>query len=145
MPDWLKKLFEKLFDKIDDPQRMLESSYQTLKSDLVKVRQQYAQAIATEVQLEKKLADKQRQPVEIARLEAELIKQRVATESLKLQLETLESDVQKTYAKKQVWIARQKAENAFTGPDPHRATLVIIAIMTVWALIGVFVNLKSHY
>jgi phage shock protein A len=141
MPEWLKMLFEKL----DNPQRMLESTYQSLQSELVNVRQQCAQAIATEVQLEKKLADKRKTPEEIARLEAELIKQRVTTEALKARLATVESEVQRAYLKKQVWIARQKVQNAQYGPDPHRATLVIIAIMTVWALVGVFINLNCHY
>lgn len=141
MPEWLKKLFE----KIDDPQRMLESSYQTSQSELVQVRQQVAQAICTEKQLEQRLLDKRNGPEHVAKLETELIKQQTATKALRLRLETLEMEVQKTYTKKQVWIARQKAMDALYGPDPTRATLVIIAIMTVWALVGVFINLKSHY
>ncbi len=149
MPDWLKKLFEKFFEKLseklDDPQRMLESTYQNCQFQLLEVRQQCAQAIATEVQLEKKLADKRITPKETARLETELIKQRAAAQTLKLRLAAIESEVQKVYTKKQVLIAKQTAENASLGSDPYRATLIIIAIMTVWALIGVFLNLKSHY
>lgn len=145
MPDWLKKLFEKFSEKLDDPQRMLESTYQNCQSQLVEVRQQCAQAIATEVQLERKLADKRITPEENAKLETELIKQRAATQALKLRLAKVEADIQKTYTKKQVWVAKQRVDKASFGSDPHRATLVIIAIMTVWALVGVFINLKSHF
>jgi phage shock protein A len=141
MPEWLKSLFE----RIDDPQRMLQSEYLTLQSELVKVRQQYVQAMAAEVQLETKLARNSLTPEETARLETELIKQRTTKQALKLRLETVEAQVQKTYTKKQVQIARQKAKDASTGPDPTKATLIIIAIMTAWALVGVFLNLKSHY
>lgn len=142
MSDWLKRLFEKFSEKLDDPQRVLESTYQNCQSQLVEVRQQCAQAIATEVQLERKLADKRITPEETARLETELIKERAA---LKLRLTTVEADVQKTYTEKQVWVAKQRVDKASSGSDPHRATLVIIAIMTVWALVGVFINLKSHF
>lgn len=141
MPEWLKSLFE----RIDDPQRMLQSEYLTLQSELVKVRQQYVQVMAAEVQLETKLARNSLTPEETARLETELIKQRTTKQALKLRLETVEAQVQKTYTKKQVQIARQKAKDASTGPDPTKATLIIIAIMTAWALVGVFLNLKSHY
>lgn len=141
MPEWLKSLFE----RIDDPQRMLQSEYLTLQSELVKVRQQYVQAMATEVQLETKLARNSLTPEETARLETELIKQRTTKQALKLRLETVEAQVQKTYTKKQVQIARQKAKDASAGPDPTKVTLIIIAIMTAWALVGVFLNLKSHY
>lgn len=145
MPDWLKQLFEKFSGKLHDPQRMLESTYQNWQSELIDVRQQCAQAIATEVQLERKLADTRITPEDTARLESELINQKAATQALKLRLATVESEFQKIYTKKQVWIAKQRAENASFGSDPYRATLVIIAIMTVWALVGVFLNLKSHY
>jgi phage shock protein A len=141
MPEWLKSLFE----RIDDPQRMLQSEYLTLQSELVKVRQQYVQAMAAEVQLETKLARNSLTPEETARLETELIKQRTTKQALKLRLETVEAQVQKTYTKKQVQIARQKAKDASAGPDPTKVTLIIIAIMTAWALVGVFLNLKSHY
>lgn len=141
MPEWLKNLFEKL----DNPQQMLQSAYQTLQTKLVNVRRQHAQAIATEIQLEKKLADRRITPEETERLETELIKQRAASQALKLRLETVEAEVQKSYTKKQVLIARQKAKDALRGPDPTKATLIIIAIMTVWALVGVFLNVKRHF
>ncbi len=140
MPEWLKRLFEKM----DDPQRMLEGTYTSLQSELNSIRQQHVQSVATQVQLEKKLDNKKITPEETARLETELIKQRTATQALKFRLDTVEAEVQKAYTKKQVWIARQKAMDAGHGPDPTKATIVIIAIMTVWALVGVFINLKSH-
>lgn len=125
MSDWRKRLFEKFSEKLDDPQRLLESTYQNCQSQLVEVRQQCAQAIATEVQLERKLADKRITPEETARLETELIKERAATQALKLRLTTVETDVQKNYTKKQVWVAKQRDDKASSGSDPHRATLVI--------------------
>ncbi len=67
MPEWLKKLFEKL----DHPQKVLHISYQTLESELVGLRQDLAQAIATETQLEKRLSDSKNTPEQTARLETE--------------------------------------------------------------------------
>lgn len=96
MPEWLKRLFEKMVD----PQQMLQRAYDTLQSELLKVRQQYAQAMAAEAKLEKKLSDKRFTSEEAERLETEFINQQAATQALKLRLETLEAQVQKSYTKK---------------------------------------------
>jgi hypothetical protein len=85
MPEWLKKLLNKL----DDPELMLEQSYREFES------------------------------------------------------RNKESEIQKAYTKKQAFLARRKAEEPHFA-DPTRATLIIIAIMTAWALIGIFINIKGH-
>src|ERR1700732_993630 len=59
MFDRLANLFRAMFNavlgRMEDPQIMLEQTYQELQSNLIQVRQAVAQAIATEKQLEAQL------------------------------------------------------------------------------------------
>jgi phage shock protein A len=139
MPEWLKKLLNKL----DDPELMLEQSYREFESQVIGLRKEYAASIAREKQLERKLANKGNSPEATATLETELIKQRSVSEAVGNELQNKESEIQKAYTKKQAFLARRKAEEPHFA-DPTRATLIIIAIMTAWALIGIFINIKGH-
>jgi Phage shock protein A (IM30), suppresses sigma54-dependent transcription len=51
----VKAMFNALLGRMEDPQIMLEQTYQDLQSNLIQVRQAVAQAIATEKQLEQQL------------------------------------------------------------------------------------------
>lgn len=139
MPEWLKKLLNNL----DDPQWMLDHSYRELESQIIKLRKEYAASIAREKQVENKLLEKNNTPETIAMLETELIKQRALSNLLVHNMQAKEAEIQKTYTKKQIFIARRKAGEVHP-PDPTRITLIIIAIMTAWALIGILINIKGH-
>lgn len=137
-----KAMFNALLGRIEDPQMMLEQTYQDLQSNLIQVRQAVAQAIATEKQLEQQLQRNKDQAAtwqnraamavqqgndELARqalqrkqqyanaatdLEEQLKTQKQATVTLRQRLTDLEAEVQKAYTKKQVLIARDKAAQA---------------------------------
>ncbi len=137
-----KALINALLGKVEDPQMMLEQTYQELQSNLIQVRQAVAQAIATEKQLEQQLQKNKDQAAtwqnraamavqqsndELARqalqrktqyaqaatdLEVQLKSQKEATSALRQRLTELENEVQKAYTKKQVLIARDKAAQA---------------------------------
>ncbi len=128
--------------KMEDPQIMLEQTYQDLQNNLIQVRQAVAQAIATEKQLEqtlqknkdqaetwqnraamavqqnndelaKQALQRRAQYVQAATdLEVQLKAQRETTSTLRQRLTDLEAEVQKAYTKKQVLIARDKAAQA---------------------------------
>src|ERR1700722_13958109 len=51
----VKAFFNSLMGKMEDPEMMLEQTYQDLQNNLIQVRQAVAQAIATEKQLEQQL------------------------------------------------------------------------------------------
>lgn len=138
----IKAFFNSLMGKMEDPEMMLEQTYQDLQNNLIQVRQAVAQAIATEKQLEQQLNknkdqaqtwqnraamavqqgndDLARQALQrrqqyasaAADLEAQLKNQREATNTLRQRLTELEGEVQKAYTKKQVLIARDKAAQA---------------------------------
>src|SRR5437870_221579 len=138
----VKAFFNTLMGKLEDPQMMLEQTYQDLQSNLIQVRQAVAQAIATEKQLEQQLQKNKDQATtwanraamavqqnndDLARqalqrkqqyaqaavdLESQLKAQREATATLRQRLTDLETEVQKAYTKKQVLIARDKAAQA---------------------------------
>lgn len=138
----VKAWFNGLMGKMEDPEMMLEQTYQDLQSNLIQVRQAVAQAIATEKQLEQQLQKnkdqaatwqnrasmavqqnnddlarqalqrKQQYAQAVVDLEAQLKSQREATANLRQRLTDLESEVQKAYTKKQVLIARDKAAQA---------------------------------
>ncbi len=137
-----KAMVNALLGKVEDPQMMLEQTYQELQSNLIQVRQAVAQAIATEKQLEQQLQknkdqaatwqnraamavqqnndDLARQALQrktqyaqaAADLEVQLKSQKEATSNLRQRLTELENEVQKAYTKKQVLIARDKAAQA---------------------------------
>lgn len=126
----------------DDPEFLLETFYQDLQNNLIQVRQAVAQAIATEKQLEQQLQknkdqaatwhnratmakqqgneDLERQALQRKHqftdaaddLSKHLASQRDSTSMLRDQLTVLEGEVQKAYTKKQILIARDKAEQA---------------------------------
>jgi phage shock protein A len=138
----VRAFFNSLMGKIEDPEMMLEQTYQDLQSNLIQVRQAVAQAIATEKQLEQQLEKNKDQAVtwqnrasmavqqnndDLARqalqrkqqyaqavteLETQLKAQKQATATLRGRLTDLETQVQKAYTKKQVLIARDKAAKA---------------------------------
>ncbi|MBX9685280.1 MAG: PspA/IM30 family protein [Candidatus Obscuribacterales bacterium] len=140
----LKAFFNSIMGKMEDPEMMLEQTYQDLQNNLIQVRQAVAQAIATEKQLEqqyRKNADQaqtwhnratmavQQGNDDLARqalqrkqqytqaandLETQLKAQKEATNTLRQRLTELEGEVQKAYTKKQVLIARDKAAQATT-------------------------------
>lgn len=137
-----KAMVNALLGKVEDPQMMLEQTYQELQSNLIQVRQAVAQAIATEKQLEQQLQKNKDQAAtwqnraamavqqnndDLARqallrktqyaqaatdLEVQLKSQKEATANLRHRLTELENEVQKAYTKKQVLIARDKAAQA---------------------------------
>lgn len=138
----IKAFFNSLMGKMEDPEMMLEQTYQDLQNNLIQVRQAVAQAIATEKQLESQLQKnkdqaatwhnratmavqqgnddlarqalqrKQQYATAAADLETQLKSQREATSTLRQRLTELEGEVQKAYTKKQVLIARDKAAQA---------------------------------
>jgi phage shock protein A len=138
----VKAFFNSLMGKMEDPEMMLEQTYQDLQNNLIQVRQAVAQAIATEKQLENQLTKnkdqaatwhnratmavqqgnddlarqalqrKQQYASAAADLEAQLKQQKEATNTLRQRLTELEGEVQKAYTKKQVLIARDKAAQA---------------------------------
>lgn len=140
----MKAMFGRLLGHFEDPEMMLEQSYQEAQSNLIQVRQAVAQAIATEKQLEQQLQKnkdqaatwqnraamavqqgnddlarqalqrKQQYTQAAADLEEQLKVQKEATATLRQRLTELEGEVQKFYTKKQVLIARDKAATATT-------------------------------
>lgn len=138
----LRAMINSLLGKVEDPQMMLEQAYQDLQSNLIQVRQAVAQAIATEKQLEQQLKKnveqvdvwqtragmavqqgnddlarqalqrKQQYAAAVKDLETQLHAQREITAGLRRRLAELEAEASKTYTKKQVLIARDKAAQA---------------------------------
>src|SRR3990167_8680548 len=51
----IKAAFNAILGKVEDPQMMLEQTYNDLQNNVIQVRQAVAQAIATEKQLEQQL------------------------------------------------------------------------------------------
>ena len=140
----MKAMFGRMMGTFEDPEMMLEQTYQELQSNLIQVRQAVAQAIATEKQLEQQLQKnkdqaatwqnraqmavqqgnddlarqalqrKQQYAQAASELETQLVSQKDATVTLRQRLTELEGEVQKYYTKKQVLIARDKAATATT-------------------------------
>lgn len=140
----IKAAFGSLIGRFEDPEMMLEQTYQELQSNLIQVRQAVAQAIATEKQLETQLQKnrdqaatwqnraamavqqnnddlarqalqrKQQYAQAAADLEVQLKSQKESTATLRQRLTELEGEVGKAYTKKQVLIARDKAAQATT-------------------------------
>ena len=137
-----KAMVNNILGKMEDPQMLLEQTYQDLQQNLIQVRQAVAQAIATEKQIEQQLQKNKDQAAtwqnraamavqqgndDLARqalqrkqqysqaatdFETQLKAQKEVTTSLRQRLTELENEVQKYNTKKQVLIARDKAAQA---------------------------------
>lgn len=137
-----KAMVNNILGKMEDPQMLLEQTYQDLQQNLIQVRQAVAQAIATEKQIEQQLQKnkdqaatwqnraamavqqgnddlarqalqrKQQYSQAAADFETQLKAQKEVTASLRQRLTELENEVQKYNTKKQVLIARDKAAQA---------------------------------
>lgn len=137
-----KAMVNNVLGKMEDPQLMLEQTYQDLQQNLIQVRQAVAQAIATEKHIEQQLQKnkdqaatwqnraamavqqgnddlarqalqrKQQYSTAAADFETQLKAQRQTTQGLRQRLTELENEVQKYQTKKQVLIARDKAAQA---------------------------------
>jgi phage shock protein A len=137
-----KAIFNSLIGRAEDPQLMLEQTYQDLQTNLIQVRQAVAQAIAAEKQLEQQLLKnrdqaetwhnraamavqqgndelakqalqrKQQYAQAALELAAQLKQQKEATASLRQRFTDLESEVQKAYTRKQLLITRDKLAQA---------------------------------
>ncbi len=135
----VRAIFGAMLGKVEDPSLLLEQSYQDLNANLIQVRQAVAQALATEKQIEvqhaknqeqvqtwhnraamavqqgndalaKQALQRKQQYVQVVGEQEILLKnQHQTTEALKERLTELEGEVQKTYSKKQVLIARDQA------------------------------------
>ncbi len=135
----LKAWLNTLLGKVEDPQVMLEQTYQDLQNNLVQVRQSVAQAMGTETQLEQQLqrskdqvdtcqnratmsvqqgndnlarqALQRKQQYEQAAgtLSSQLTTQKETTATLRQKLMDLELQVQQAYTRKEVLVARDKA------------------------------------
>lgn len=125
----IKAFMNSIMGKMEDPEMMLEQTYQELQSNLIQVRQAVAQAIATEKQLEKELQKNKDQAAtwhnratmavqqgndDLARqaLESQLKQQKEMTQGLRARLQEMETEVQKATIKKQQLTARDKAAKA---------------------------------
>ncbi len=137
-----KAMVNNILGKMEDPQMLLEQTYQDLQQNLIQVRQAVAQAIATEKQIEQQLQKnkdqaatwqnraamavqqknddlarqalqrKQQYSQAAADFETQLKAQKETTAGLRQRLTELENEVQKYQTKKQVLIARDKAAQA---------------------------------
>ncbi len=138
----VKTVAEESDDLSIDAEFMLDAVYQDLQNDLIQVRQAVAHAVAADKQLEQQFQknkdqsstwhnrammakqqgdqvlesqslQRKQQFAEIAdELSKQLIVQRTATQQLREQLTNLEGAVQRAYTKKQILLARDKAERA---------------------------------
>jgi phage shock protein A len=137
-----KAIFNSIIGRVEDPQMMLEQTYNDLQSNLIQVRQAVAQAIAAEKQLEQQLQknrdqaetwhnraamavqqgnddlakqalQRKQQYVQAAtEQELQLKQQKEATAQLRQRFTELEAEVQKAYTKKQLLITRDKVAQA---------------------------------
>lgn len=137
-----KAMVNNILGKMEDPQMLLEQTYQDLQQNLIQVRQAVAQAIATEKQIEQQLQKNKDQAAtwqnrasmavqqnndDLARqalqrkqqyaqaasdFETQLKAQKQTTAGLRQRLTELENEVQKYSTKKAVLIARDKAAQA---------------------------------
>ncbi|MBA3993930.1 MAG: hypothetical protein C0469_10420 [Cyanobacteria bacterium DS2.3.42] len=100
----------------------VELAYQDLQNKLVKVRGETATSCTAEASLENKvrnLRDRQKQKrlsskdvEKLPEAESELRSQKAVTEVLRTRLTDLETEIQKAYTRKQVFVAQTKADFA---------------------------------
>ena len=136
----LKTMLDAVTRRIDHPQRVLDSGYAELQNSLVAVRQELAQAIATERQLEAKCEKASHLDKELEDEMQSLIKK---TKILQLQLSELEDEFQKFHAKKQVLGAQNSAAGGTADDSPispallKQVFIVTLILTAICAIAGI--------
>ena len=130
----LKAKWNQLVGLSEDPQVVLEMTYQELQADLIQSRQEVARAIAVKVQLEMKIEKEKKKGRDVSALETQLTEQCRKMAEWQKRVSGLEMEVQKAYTKKQVLIAREKAARAADGQPDIQPGMNFILFITVVAL-----------
>lgn len=104
-----KAMIDALLGKVEDPQLMLENTYQELQSALIATRKELAKALATEAQLKERIRILEKRNLPTEGLQEKLKQLQVELSEIRRRLDDLENGVQKAYTKKQVLIARDRA------------------------------------
>lgn len=122
-----------LMGKVENPNSMLDQTYDDLQSNLIAVRQEVAIALATRTQLINTLEQMENQNADTTAIKEQ--KEKVAAKSaqiekLRRRLEQLENEVQKAYMKKQVLRARNNAfQPGLSDPELINRTLKYLLVV----------------
>ncbi len=127
-----------LMGKVEDPNSMLDQTYDDLQSNLIAVRQEVAIALATRTQLVNTLEQMENKNADTPAITEQ--KEKVAAnsaqiEKLRRRLEQLENEVQKAYTKKQVLWARNNAFQPGLG-DPELYNSALKYLLVVFLSMG---------
>lgn len=137
-----RAMINALLGKVEDPQSMLENVYQELQSKLITARKEYAQAIATELQLKRQLEILEKKESADAQavidLKGQLTQLRARILQLWIKLDNLETEVQKAYTKKQVLIVRNMAMGPLTAHDEAKRDRMFATILFIAGIFFVF-------
>lgn len=110
-----KAMVSALLGKVEDPQMMLEETYDQLQVELIETRKELAATRSLELQLSKQLEDAQASGSQSASILEQLAKTRAKMKLLEDKLDSLESEVERAYTKKQVRLARDRAAGHFSN------------------------------
>lgn len=108
----LKKLIDALGGWFNDEEMMLERAYQEVQSELIAVRREYVTCVGEEQEIAELITRARKQGKDTTAMESRLATAREATQRMSARLEQLEAAVGIAYTKKQVLIARDKANQA---------------------------------
>jgi phage shock protein A len=131
----VKAMLEAMLGKMENPAVMLERHYQSLQAELLQLRATVAASKSQAANLESQIQKKKAKQEDASALESSLEKLKESIASLETRLSELEQEVMKTYTKKQVLIARDKASRAtFT------ANQLLLKQKDPWTLINAMEN-----
>ncbi|MDZ4836467.1 MAG: PspA/IM30 family protein [Candidatus Melainabacteria bacterium] len=137
-----RAMINALLGKVENPQSMLEHVYQELQSKLIATRKEYAQAIATEMQLKHQLESLEKKETADAQAVLDLKEQLTQLQARVLQLwiklDNLETEVQKAYTKKQLLIVRNMAMGPLTVHDEVKRDRMFATILFIAGIFFVF-------
>ncbi len=111
----IKAMVSALLGKVEDPRMMLEETYDQLQVELIETRKELAATRSLELQLSQQLKDAQASGSQSATILEQLAKTRAKIKLLEDKLDSLESEVERAYTKKQVRQARDRAAGHFSN------------------------------
>ena len=107
-----KAMIQALLGNVENPQFMLDTTYNELQNDLLLIRKKLAKALAAETQLMEKIKALESADAPPGELKEQLEQLQEEIARIRRKLEDLENGVQRTYTKRKVLIARNKASQA---------------------------------
>jgi len=160
----IRAFLNAVMGKMEHPAAVLEQTYAALQKELVQLRATLAALLAQQTQLEAQIEKKKAKQEDTSEHESDLATLKKKIEDTRQRLNDLEQEIQKSYTKRQVLKARDRASREANGmllrkdpwtvlnemenqqldraPVPKTFLVTIGVLFVAWLIFGVYVAIR---